>query len=104
MTDHAPPPERRLMTIGELAGRTGLTIRAIRRYEELGLVYSAGRSEGNYRLYDESALWCADVIARLRSLGLTVREIEQLARVYLSRPEEPIGPHVAAVWTAPRGG
>jgi MerR family copper efflux transcriptional regulator len=86
-----------LMTVGELAGRTGLSIKAIRRYEALGLIYSAGRSEGNYRLFDESALWCAQVISTLRSLGLTIKEIDQLARAYLSRPGEPIGPQVAAL-------
>jgi DNA-binding transcriptional MerR regulator len=41
----------------------------------------AGRSESNYRLFDSSALWCCQVIAHLRSLGLTIKEIEQLARV-----------------------
>jgi DNA-binding transcriptional MerR regulator len=48
-----------LMTVGELSRRTGLSIKAIREYEGLGLIYSAGRSTGNYRLFDSSALWCA---------------------------------------------
>jgi MerR family copper efflux transcriptional regulator len=86
-----------LMTVGELARRTGLSIKAVRQYEALGLIYSAGRSESNYRLFDESALWCAQVISTLRSLGLTIKEIDQLARAYLSRPDEPIGPHLAAL-------
>jgi len=86
-----------LMTVGELARRTGLTVKAIRRYEALGLIYSAGRSEGGYRLFDESALWCAQVIATLRSLGLTIKEIDELARAYLQRPGEPIGPRLAAL-------
>ena len=85
------------MTVGELARRTGLSIKAIRRYEDLGLIYSAGRSEGGYRLFDESALWCAQVIQTLRSLGLTIKEIETLGRAYLSRPDEPIGPRLATV-------
>jgi MerR family copper efflux transcriptional regulator len=85
------------MTVGELARRTGLSIKAIRQYEALGLIYSAGRSEGNYRLFDESALWCAQVISTLRSLGLTIKEIQQLGNAYLSRPEEPIGPQLAAL-------
>jgi MerR family transcriptional regulator, copper efflux regulator len=45
-----------LMTVGQLSRRTGLSVKAIRHYEALGLIYSAGRSEGNYRLFDESAL------------------------------------------------
>jgi MerR family transcriptional regulator, copper efflux regulator len=87
----------KLMTVGALARRTGLSVKAIRRYEALGLIYSAGRSEGNYRLFDETALWCAQVIGELRSLGLTIKEIERLASAYLSRPEEPVGPHLAAL-------
>jgi MerR family copper efflux transcriptional regulator len=86
-----------LMTVGELGRRTGLSVKAIRRYEALGLIYSAGRSAGNYRLFDESALWCAQVIESLRSLGLTIKEIDRLGRAYLSRPDEPIGPQLAAV-------
>jgi MerR family copper efflux transcriptional regulator len=84
-----------LMTVGELARKTGLSIKRIREYEALGLIYSAGRSEGNYRLFDESALWCAHVIGNLRSLGLTIKEIEHLVSIYLSRPDEPIGADLA---------
>jgi len=67
------------MTVGELSRRTGLSIRSIREYERLGLIYSAGRSEGNYRLFDEIALWCAGAVERLRVLGLTLAEIQELA-------------------------
>jgi len=35
------------------------------------------------------------VVANLRSLGLTVAEIRELAGVYLARPDQPIGPHLA---------
>ena len=87
-------PEQ-LMTIGQLAARTGLTIKMIRELEARRLIYSAGRSEGNYRLFDSSAVWCCEVIGNLRSLGLTIKEIEQLAGIYLDRPEEPIGPRLA---------
>jgi MerR family transcriptional regulator, copper efflux regulator len=72
-----------------------MSAKAIRRFEGLGLIYSAGRSEANYRLFDESAVWCIQVIASLRSLGLTIKEIRQLAPVYLDRPGEPIGPRLA---------
>jgi MerR family copper efflux transcriptional regulator len=85
----------RLMTVGELARRTGMSAKAIRQFEGLGLIYSAGRSEANYRLFDESAIWCVQVIGNLRSLGLTIKEIQQLAAVYLGRPGEPIGPRLA---------
>jgi MerR family copper efflux transcriptional regulator len=85
----------RLMTVGELALRTGMSAKAIRQFEGLGLIYNAGRSEANYRLFGESAIWCIQVIGNLRSLGLTIKEIQQLAAVYLDRPGEPIGPRLA---------
>jgi MerR family copper efflux transcriptional regulator len=84
-----------LMTVGELARRTGMSPKAIREFEGLGLIYSAGRSEANYRLFDESAIWCVQVIGNLRALGLTIKQIQQLAAVYLDRPDEPIGPRLA---------
>lgn len=86
-----------LMTVGDLAARTGLSIKAIRELEGRGLIFSAGRSPANYRLFDESALWCVQAIRNLRSLGLTISEIEQLAGVYLARPNEPFGPHLGAL-------
>jgi MerR family transcriptional regulator, copper efflux regulator len=85
------------MTIGELARRTDLSVKAIREYEAMGLIYTAGRSPANYRLFDESALWCAGMIRGLRSLGLTIREIHELAAIYLDRPPEPSGPHLEAL-------
>lgn len=91
------------MTVGELARRTGTTVKALREYEAMGLVYSAGRSGGNYRLFDDSALWCVRVIHTLRGLGLTLAEIAALADVYLGRPDEPIGPHLAERLRAVRG-
>jgi MerR family copper efflux transcriptional regulator len=87
----------RLMTVGGLARRTGMSPKAIREFEGLGLIYTAGRSEANYRLFDESAIWCVQVIGNLRSLGLTIKEIQELAFVYLDRPGEPIGPRLAAL-------
>jgi MerR family copper efflux transcriptional regulator len=85
------------MTVGELARRTGLSIRCIREYERLGLIYSAGRSEANYRLFDEVALWCASAVQRLRSLGLTLAEIQELAALHRAGEEvEPIVPRTRA--------
>jgi DNA-binding transcriptional MerR regulator len=86
-----------LMTVGALSRRTGTPARALRAWTDTGLVYSAGRSPAGYRLYDESALWCVAVIGELRGLGLTIAEIRDLAAVYLGRPGEPVGPHLAAL-------
>jgi DNA-binding transcriptional MerR regulator len=65
-TSSAPPAEQ--FRIGELARRVGATPRAVRYYEELGLLPSGRRPPGRHRLYD-----AADE-ARLREL-LSVREL-----------------------------
>lgn len=78
-----------LMTVGELARRTGLSHKAIRELEGRGLIYSAGRSESNYRLFDETALWCVGAVGKMRLLGLTLAEIEQLHESYLKDPDRP---------------
>ena len=83
---------KRSMTIGELARRTGVSIKALREYEQLGLLYTRGRSESNYRLFDDEALWCIEVIRTMRSLGLTIKEIHEITARYLTQSGEPIGP------------
>ena len=85
------------MTVGELSQRTGTPARALRAWTDMGLVYSTGRSQAGYRLYDESALWCVAVIGELRGLGLTIAEIRALAAVYLGQPGEPVGPQLATL-------
>ena len=83
MTDTVSPtpaaaPER-LLRIQEVAADTGLTPRAIRYYEELGLLAPAARSEGSYRLYDAEDLERLRFIRGLRDdAGFSLTEIGQL--------------------------
>jgi MerR family transcriptional regulator, copper efflux regulator len=79
-----------LMTVGELAGRTGLSRKQIRELEGRGLIYSVGRSESNYRQFDETALWCVRTIGELRELGLTLSEIERLRDHHRSGSDQPL--------------
>ncbi len=75
---HADPAQR-LLRINEVAAETGLTTRAIRYYEEMGLLEPAARSDGDYRLYDASDL---DRLIFIRSLrddaGFSLAQIGQL--------------------------
>ncbi len=101
MTKDNPPAmtpktaSRSVMTIGTLARRTGVPVKVLREYEDLGLIYTVGRSPGNYRLFGEEALWCVGVVGTLRGLGLTLSEIQELAATYLGDTQEPIGPRLA---------
>ena len=91
-----------VMTIGALSRRTGVPVKALREYEDMGLIYTIGRSAGNYRLFDDEALWCVAVVTTLRGLGMTMAEIGDLAVNYLQRSDEPIGPRMAEVLHAVR--
>lgn len=91
-----------VMTIGTLSRRTAVPVKTLREYEDLGLIYTVGRSAGNYRLFGEEALWCVGVVGTLRGLGLTLVEIQELAARYLGRADEPIGPRLAQVLRAVR--
>ena len=66
------------MTIGVLSARTGVRVKALREYTDLGLIHTLGRSAAGYRLYTDDALWCVRFIGELRGLGLTIAEICQL--------------------------
>jgi DNA-binding transcriptional MerR regulator len=69
----------RLLRIQEVAAETGLTPRAIRYYEELGLLAPAARSEGAYRLYDAEDLERLRFIRGLRDdAGFALADIRQL--------------------------
>lgn len=67
-----------LLRVGELAKRTGVTVRALHHYDSIGLLRPSARSEGGYRLYD-----CDDVarlhgIQALQRLGVPLAEMTQL--------------------------
>jgi DNA-binding transcriptional MerR regulator len=90
------------MTIGALSRRTGVPVKMLREYEDLGFIYTAGRSPGGYRLFDDEALWCVPVVTTMRALGLTLAEMRGLTQVYLDKPGPGFGPRLAAVLTEVR--
>ena len=66
-----------LLTIGELAARTGVAASALRYYEELGIVRPAGRESGRRR-YTASAVDLVGVVRFLQEIGFTLREVRRL--------------------------
>ncbi len=74
-----PAGTERLLRIQEVAAETGLTTRAIRYYEEMGLLEPAARSDGAYRLFDASDLERLRFIRSLRDdAGFSLAQIGQL--------------------------
>ena len=74
-------------SIGELAGRTGLTVKAIRHYSDLSLVPPSGRSPAGYRRYGPDAVVRLDLVRTLRELGLGLATIRQVLDRDLSLSE-----------------
>ena len=66
--------------IGELARLSGLTLRTIRYYGELGLL-SEGRTHGNQRYYSDQDLVYLKRIGELKSLGFSLEEIARIIRL-----------------------
>jgi DNA-binding transcriptional MerR regulator len=70
-------------TVGELARRTGLSVRTLHHYDEIGLLSPARRSEAGYRLYSAADVVRLQQIKSLRELGFPLEEI----RTFLQRPD-----------------
>lgn len=71
----------RTMHIGELAERTGLSLRTIRHYDEVGILPATARTEGGFRVYTEDDLERLMVIRRMKPLGFTLEEMADLLAV-----------------------
>jgi DNA-binding transcriptional MerR regulator len=71
-----------LLKVGELARRTGKTVRAIHLYEELGLLAPAVRSKGGFRLYSPKATTRIEWIQKLQDMGFSLTEIKAFLRVW----------------------
>lgn len=80
------------MQIGGVAERTGLSLRTIRHYEEVGLLPEAQRSAGGFRLYGEGAVSRLLLIKRMKPLDFTLEEMRDLIEVR----ERLAGPRLSA--------
>jgi DNA-binding transcriptional MerR regulator len=67
-----------LLKVGELARRSGLTVRALHHYDSIGLLRPTGRSESGYRLYSRDDVARLHGIQTLRRMGLSLADVAQL--------------------------
>jgi DNA-binding transcriptional MerR regulator len=74
----AKSENRSVMQIGDLAKKAGISVRAVRYYEEIGLVSPSAHSTGGFRLYGEDNLKRLQVINFLKELDLTLTEIRTI--------------------------
>ncbi len=68
----------RHMQIGEVAEETGLSLRTIRYYEEVGLVTPSARTTGGFRLYSDSDLARLRLIRRMKPLDFSLQEMRDV--------------------------
>jgi DNA-binding transcriptional MerR regulator len=67
-----------LRQIGEVADRTGLSLRTIRYYEEIGLVVPSGRTAGGFRLYTAEDIERLELVKRLKVLDLPLESTSEM--------------------------
>lgn len=70
-----------LLKVGEVARQTGLTVRALHHYEEIGLLKPSGRSDAGFRLYNLDDLMQLQKIKSLQQLGFSLKEIIHMMQV-----------------------
>lgn len=71
-----------LVSIGDLAKSLNLTTRTLRYWEEAGIIEAAPRSDGSNRFYTMDIAKRVRFIIRLKELGLTIQELQDLYNAY----------------------
>jgi len=67
-----------LVQIGEVAERTGLSLRTIRYYEEVGIVEPSARSQGGFRLYTNADVDRLRLVKRMKPLEFSLEQMRDL--------------------------
>jgi DNA-binding transcriptional MerR regulator len=85
------------MTVGQLAKRTGVSVRALHHYEAVGLLTPARRTAAGYRLYGDADVLRLQQIRSLRQLGFGLEQIGELLNRRGLSPLQVIEAHLAAL-------
>ncbi|TLM72931.1 MerR family transcriptional regulator [Pseudarthrobacter sp. NamB4] len=70
------------MHIGELAERTGLSLRTIRHYDDVGLLPATARTDGGFRVYSEDDFERLMVIKQMKPLGFSLEEMAEILEIF----------------------
>ncbi|UKS25524.1 MerR family transcriptional regulator [Paenibacillus sp. HWE-109] len=74
--------------VGELAKLTGLTVRTLRFYDQIGLFTPSGHSDSGHRLYNEADIKQLHQIVSLKDLGLSLEEIQSIRKEHNLTPSD----------------
>lgn len=75
------------ISIGDLAKTIGITTRTLRYYEEVGIMSPPRRLEGGVRAYTASEVRKLKLILKLKELGLSIKEMQELDAAYAEARE-----------------
>lgn len=76
-----------IISIGDLAKSIGITTRTLRYWEEVGIIESEERTDGANRGYSPYFVRRIKFIMKLKELGLTIKEMQDLYAVYCETKE-----------------
>lgn len=84
--------------IGEVADRTGLSLRTIRYYEEVGLITPTDRTTGGFRLYSEDDIARLRLIMRMKPLDFSLEEMRDVLGILdgFAQTDTPTDPEIEA--------
>ncbi len=86
---------RKRWKVGELAEATGLTVRTLHHYDEIGLLEPSTRTESGHRLYDEGDVQRFYRIVALRQIGLSLDEVKSCLDEEGADPRPTLQRHLA---------
>ena len=72
------------LTIGQVAKQTGLTPKAVRLYEQEGIIGELKRTEAGYRIYQPEDVALLIFVRQARLLGLQLDEIKRIVGLHRS--------------------
>ncbi len=67
-----------LLKVRDVSLRYGITTRALKYYEDMGLIKSTHIEEYSYRCYDDEAIKCIEQILVLRKLDISIKDIKRI--------------------------
>ncbi|WP_052410413.1 MerR family transcriptional regulator [Paenibacillus durus] len=87
-------------SVGELAAVTGVTVRTLQHYDNIGLLPTPGRTDGGRRYYTEEDMLCLEQIIFYKSLGLSLKEIRDkvVKRPTLSQIKQILNEHEVVLY------
>jgi Cu(I)-responsive transcriptional regulator len=83
--EHADALQQGMMDIGRASKASGVSVKMIRHYEEIGLLPRVARTYANYRIYSQNDVHMLRFIKRARTLGFSMEDIKELVGLWKNK-------------------